>query len=199
MLGEAPVRTRSGRCSAICDESYTIYICRHDDESTVQRLPKNYGGTDQQPSGHARHSLTDPSTTTTTPSSFPCELYLRNLLVIVVFLPFSRSSGRNRGVGGTSSARRACFRRPEDESSGSLRWEGNSERRGVSAVLTFLADLRKVSFMVHSRFFAMKKRAPVVAVDVSIDSQTCYVKTSHLQGWPQEPRRRQWRLARPLR
>lgn len=181
--GGAPARTHSGRCSAIYDEAYAIYSSRHDKAPTARRLPMKYGGTDQQPSEYTRRSPTDSSTTTMTPNHLLA--HLRNLLVILVFIPFSTSSGRNRGVGGTSSAMRVCFRRPEEEVSGSLRWEGNSERRGVRAVLTFLADLRRVSFMVHSRFLAMKKRAPVVAKDGSQywhASARWWVLLSHLRG-----------------
>jgi hypothetical protein len=42
---------------------------------------------------------------------------------------------------------------------------GNSDRRGVRTVTTFLADRRIVSRTVHSRFLAMKKRADVATVE----------------------------------
>lgn len=67
--------------------------------------------------------------------------------------PFSGSSGRIRGVGGTSSSLTRPAR-PLD----SLTDLGNSVRRGVNAVTTFLADLRIVSRTFHSLFFATKKR-----------------------------------------
>lgn len=61
--------------------------------------------------------------------------------------PFSRSSGLRRGVGGTSSS----LTRPDRDSLADF---GNSERRGVKAVTTLLADLRMVSRTFHSLFFA---------------------------------------------
>lgn len=65
-------------------------------------------------------------------------------------------------MGGTLSARFARPRRvdPVDPFTES----GNSDRRGVIAATTFLADLRSVSLIVHSRFLAMKKRVAVVTV-----------------------------------
>ena len=69
--------------------------------------------------------------------------------------PFSRSSGLSFGVGGTSSSLPRRF----DRGPPSLSSLGNSARRGVSAVTTFLADLRMFSRTFHSRFFAMKNRA----------------------------------------
>lgn len=162
MAGGAPVRTHSERCNVHCEEGYAIYMCRHGEVPVGERSPKRYPEGNQQPSRDAEHSPTRPCPNTTIPCQ-SANIYLRNLSENLVARPFSRSSGRNRGVGGTSSARRVCFRRPDDEFSGSLRCEGNSERRGVRAVLTFLADLLSVSFIVHSRFLAMKKRAPVVA------------------------------------
>lgn len=41
--------------------------------------------------------------------------------------------------------------------------DGNSDLRGVMTVLIFLAERRIVSFIVHSRFLAMKKRVAVAA------------------------------------
>lgn len=66
--------------------------------------------------------------------------------------PFSRSSGLNRGVGGTSSS---ILARPPRPLTGPPFTElGNSVLRGVSAVTTFRADFRMVSRIFHSRFFA---------------------------------------------
>jgi hypothetical protein len=64
--------------------------------------------------------------------------------------PFSRSSGRMRGVGGTSS--KAAFWRDLDCGSGSLSSLGNSDRRGVRAATTLRADLRRFSRILHSFF-----------------------------------------------
>lgn len=89
---------------------------------------------------------------------------------LVPLCPFSTSPDRHFGVGGTSSGTLARPRRVE-ECWGSLTDEGNSARRGVSAVLTLRADLRRVSFIVHSRFLAMKKRAPVTTRPLSV--QVC--------------------------
>ena len=68
--------------------------------------------------------------------------------------PFSRSSGLNFGVGGTSSTLARRF----DRGPPSLSSLGNSVRRGVRAVTTFLADLRMFSRTFHSLFLAMKNR-----------------------------------------
>lgn len=72
--------------------------------------------------------------------------------------PFSTSSGRSRGVGGTSSS---LVRPRRLERVEPLTERGNSDRLGVSAMATFFADLLMVSLMVHSRFLAMKKRVAV--------------------------------------
>jgi hypothetical protein len=69
--------------------------------------------------------------------------------------PFSISSGRSRGVGGTSSAILARNRRDDDEPPKFLTESGNSVLLGVRAVTTLRADLLMVSLTVHSRFFAM--------------------------------------------
>lgn len=73
--------------------------------------------------------------------------------------PFSKSSGRSRGVGGTSSS---LVRPRRLERVEPLTERGNSDRLGVRAVATFFVDLLMVSLMVHSRFLAMKKRVAVV-------------------------------------
>lgn len=78
--------------------------------------------------------------------------------------PFSRSrcSGLILGVGGTSSDRtRPPPPRPLVDS---LTERGNSLRRGVRTVTTFLADLRMVSLTVHSRFLAKKKSTELATV-----------------------------------
>lgn len=92
--------------------------------------------------------------------------------------PFSRSrfkcSGLIRGVGGTSS--KSFLLRPFRlllPLPPSLTDLGNSLRRGVRAVTTFLADLRIVSRTVHSRFLATKKRTPLRTVVVGVSF--CFV------------------------
>jgi hypothetical protein len=78
--------------------------------------------------------------------------------------PFSKSSGRIRGVGGMSSL---SFVRPRRlERVEPLTERGNSDRLGVRAVATFFVDLLIVSLMVHSRFLAMKKRE-------AVDTRSC--------------------------
>lgn len=73
--------------------------------------------------------------------------------------PFSKSSGRSLGVGGTSSS---LVRPRRLERVEPLTERGNSDRLGVRAVATLFVDLLMVSLMVHSRFLAMKKRVAVV-------------------------------------
>lgn len=76
--------------------------------------------------------------------------------------PFSRSSGRSRGVGGTSLSRDRPLR-------DSLTDDGNSDRRGVRAVTTLRADFLRASFTFHSRFLATKKR---MVVEIPTSSTT---------------------------
>jgi hypothetical protein len=95
-------------------------------------------------------------------------LYFRLKLVLLsvklrleLEFPFSKSEGLMRGVGGTSSS---LFIRPPRPTE-SLTDLGNSDRRGVKAVTTFLADLRSVSLIVHSLFLAMKNRTVLATAD----------------------------------
>ena len=139
-----------------------------------------------------------PATTPTSPSS-----YLRPFDSILVLLcPFSTSPDRHFGVGGTSSGILARPRRVE-ECWGSLTDEGNSARRGVSAVLTLRADLRRVSFIVHSRFLATKKRVPVTTRPLSVQmcprmsSTRRWKGPTHFREWRLPQRLPRWRRARP--
>lgn len=87
--------------------------------------------------------------------------------------PFSISSWRSLGVGGTSSA---SLERPRrDDPLEFLNESGNSVLRGVRAATTLRLDLLIVSRTVHSRFLAIKKRVAVETLKfVSISStKTC--------------------------
>lgn len=110
------------------------------------------------------HSHSQTHTPTYTHHSYPRTYFPPELrptaLLSLRARPFSRSSGRSRGVGGMSSL---SFVRPlRLERVEPLTERGNSDRLGVRAVATFFVDLRIVSLMVHSRFLAMKKREAVV-------------------------------------
>lgn len=63
---------------------------------------------------------------------------------------FSKSKLVIRGVGGTSSIRV----RPREVLPPSLTFFGNSDRRGVKAVATRLADFRMLALTSQDRFFA---------------------------------------------
>lgn len=96
------------------------------------------------------------------------------LLSLRLPMPFSKSDGLMRGVGGTSSS---LFIRPPRLTE-SFTDFGNSDRLGVRAVTTFLADLRSVSLIVHSLFLATKNKT-VLAMPTSATTTTTIITATN--------------------